>query len=350
MLPPCNEGTDGVLMQGITYDFTISAKAEVLQTGATVGFTFYSPDGSIAALDFNSITLLGGWATTSYWTLGGGLLTVDTNGTLPESFLIGGAALPGGGFMEPNFVDIAEVSVQLPNLGGMVCLDSAFYPPAGEWEMQPGGSPVWLGGGGDIGQGGSRTDALCYEVRLIPEPPSTSTLPCGWCLPAAITLTDCDTLSFVAGTCLSEWESFNRSVSVSAGFGVATWDDSLNLTYIPSPLDTVSNYARITLSYDFPTTDHCGNPITGHCEPTIDLTILSCLCCDVPGDANHDGTVTIADVTYNIARIFSGGPSSRCPFEADANSSGSLTIADVTYLIQHIFAGGPAPVCGSASG
>lgn len=65
----------------------------------------------------------------------------------------------------------------------------------------------------------------------------------------------------------------------------------------------------------------------------------------VCGDADGSGSITIADVTFSIARIFSGGPESVPPEAADADGSGSLTIADVTYTIAHIFSGGPAPVC-----
>jgi choice-of-anchor B domain-containing protein len=68
-------------------------------------------------------------------------------------------------------------------------------------------------------------------------------------------------------------------------------------------------------------------------------------CCDTPGDADNSGSVTIGDVTYLIARIFSGGPPADCEAEGDADNSGATTIGDVTYLIARIFSGGPAPSC-----
>lgn len=68
-------------------------------------------------------------------------------------------------------------------------------------------------------------------------------------------------------------------------------------------------------------------------------------CCDTPGDADNSGSVNIGDVTFLIARIFSGGPAPDCEAEGDADNSGTTTIGDVTYLISHIFSGGPAPVC-----
>jgi parallel beta-helix repeat protein len=70
-------------------------------------------------------------------------------------------------------------------------------------------------------------------------------------------------------------------------------------------------------------------------------------CCITPGDADGNGKFNIADVTFGIARIFSGGPPSACQDEADANGDNSFNIADVTYGIARIFSGGLAPVCGS---
>jgi hypothetical protein len=66
---------------------------------------------------------------------------------------------------------------------------------------------------------------------------------------------------------------------------------------------------------------------------------------NVRGDADGSGSLTIGDVTFLIARIFSGG-AAPVPAEAgDADCNGSLTIADVTFLIAFIFSGGGAPGC-----
>lgn len=69
-------------------------------------------------------------------------------------------------------------------------------------------------------------------------------------------------------------------------------------------------------------------------------------CCLVPGDADFSGSVTIADVTYGLARIFSGGPPPICPSSADANADGGYNIGDQILVINYIFGVGPAPVCG----
>ena len=72
------------------------------------------------------------------------------------------------------------------------------------------------------------------------------------------------------------------------------------------------------------------------------------LCCNIPGDADNDGSANIADVTFLIARIFSSGPAPVCQDAADANGNNSVNIADVTYMIARIFSSGPAPVCGTS--
>jgi hypothetical protein len=74
---------------------------------------------------------------------------------------------------------------------------------------------------------------------------------------------------------------------------------------------------------------------------------LQGLCCIVAGDANSDGAYNIADVTFLIARIFSGGVAPVCEQAADADGGGAVDIADVTYGIANIFTGGPSPICGT---
>jgi len=77
------------------------------------------------------------------------------------------------------------------------------------------------------------------------------------------------------------------------------------------------------------------------------LHIVQFGCCSTPGDANNDGAfMNIADVTFGIARIFSGGPPPPCADQADANGDNAFNIADVTFGIARIFSGGPAPTCG----
>ena len=72
-------------------------------------------------------------------------------------------------------------------------------------------------------------------------------------------------------------------------------------------------------------------------------------CCSIPGDANSDGKVNIADVQFVISWLFLGGASPSCCAEATANGDDKLNIADVVYVISWLFSGGPDPLCGPSS-
>jgi hypothetical protein len=58
------------------------------------------------------------------------------------------------------------------------------------------------------------------------------------------------------------------------------------------------------------------------------------------GDANHNGSVDIADASYILNFLFLGGPDLRCPDEGDANDDGSLNIADASAILTTLFLGG----------
>ena len=51
-----------------------------------------------------------------------------------------------------------------------------------------------------------------------------------------------------------------------------------------------------------------------------------------PGDVDHDGILTIADVTYLIDALLSGGDV--CEICADVDGDGNVTISDVTFMID----------------
>ncbi|MBN4076369.1 PQQ-dependent sugar dehydrogenase [Gemmatimonas aurantiaca] len=69
-------------------------------------------------------------------------------------------------------------------------------------------------------------------------------------------------------------------------------------------------------------------------------------CCDLAGDADNSGSISIGDVTVLIAYIFTSGAAPECLAEGDADGSGLVAIGDVTRLISYIFVAGTPPVCG----
>jgi hypothetical protein len=68
-------------------------------------------------------------------------------------------------------------------------------------------------------------------------------------------------------------------------------------------------------------------------------------CCKgMTGDVDGCGSVDIADASYLLSWLFSGGPPPPCKAEADVDGSGQADINDVNYLLEWLFQGGPDPV------
>ena len=58
------------------------------------------------------------------------------------------------------------------------------------------------------------------------------------------------------------------------------------------------------------------------------------------GDVNHDGKITISDVTALINYLLSGDDTEACPICADVNQDGGTSIGDVTTLINILLSSG----------
>jgi hypothetical protein len=88
--------------------------------------------------------------------------------------------------------------------------------------------------------------------------------------------------------------------------------------------------------------DSLGHASSYQTEP-FSFTMLGFVC----GDANANGAVNIADVSYLVAFLFgipTGPPP--IPFVAgDENGDGKVNVSDVSYLVAYLFGGGPPPVC-----
>jgi hypothetical protein len=69
-------------------------------------------------------------------------------------------------------------------------------------------------------------------------------------------------------------------------------------------------------------------------------------CCNLPGDANNDGTVNVGDAVRIITFIFKGGAEPPCHQEGDPNGDSAINVGDAVRLINFIFKSGTPPVCG----
>jgi len=67
------------------------------------------------------------------------------------------------------------------------------------------------------------------------------------------------------------------------------------------------------------------------------------------GDADGSGQINVADVTYLVAYLFTGGPEPVPLLAGDCDDDGQVNVADLTYLVSYLFRGGPAP-CSAPTG
>jgi hypothetical protein len=67
----------------------------------------------------------------------------------------------------------------------------------------------------------------------------------------------------------------------------------------------------------------------------------------VPGSANGDGILDVADCVYLLGHLFRGGPPPPCERAADVNDDCVLDSSDVIYTITYEFLGGPPPPAGT---
>ncbi len=234
-------GLDYKVGKSSTYTYTVQVESDVKIQGATLGFTLYSPDGSLSNIIWNSVPAnVGPWGSTTVWNFGGPRLGAgpdEFDGSLPSSWVSGGLSLAaeGAGYGPIESTDALKFTIKLPGVdGGILCLDSAFFPPAATWLMDPFGGglfpPEWEGGGGDLGVGGSRTHALCVTTFKIPNIP-----PC----PDTLSISHCETLSYQAFPQDSGQANQTVEYSVTAtGSGIVYIDTTGNVTYIPGVLET----------------------------------------------------------------------------------------------------------------
>ncbi|MCX6832875.1 MAG: SBBP repeat-containing protein [candidate division Zixibacteria bacterium] len=96
-----------------------------------------------------------------------------------------------------------------------------------------------------------------------------------------------------------------------------------------------------TWSSNFPTQNPFQSTFQGGWDTFV--TKLSWIPDYICGDANGDGSVTIADVVFLINYIFMGGAAPQPLSLGDVDCSSSINIADAVRLINYIFRDGPAP-------
>ena len=86
-----------------------------------------------------------------------------------------------------------------------------------------------------------------------------------------------------------------------------------------------------------------GDNLTNLQEYTNGDGIGDACCCVARGNADGDGGINVADLTYLVDYLFFSGPVPPCPEEGNVDAEGDINVADLTYLVDYIFFSGPAP-------
>ena len=89
--------------------------------------------------------------------------------------------------------------------------------------------------------------------------------------------------------------------------------------------------------------DNCPDTANPNQEDTNGDDIGDACCCVDRGNANGEGGINVADLTYLVDYLFFDGPTPPCPEEGNVDADGGTNVADLTYLVDHLFFDGPAP-------
>jgi hypothetical protein len=270
------------------------------------------------------------------WNLGGLLLTDAISGTgmTTGSFLTGGAAMPPAGGMpvyaaEKWWFSLEFTYGDLPDgsSGDQICVDSAFFPPAGAWKFS--GLTCGLGGNPDrplflCGPLGNDVHPCCVDVKeLVCTDPDINVTPVG----NLISVDICGTASFNFGAepgmdgldpaTIAGW-------SVVSGIGTIDANGHYSASVAPDACGDylvtieVENSCGGTDTYDFTVTfvnsppyfvgcpDNCGSeyPVGQGNDLTIPLVVDDPDACQgltvyiAPGDVVATGDVPFLGTAY----------------------------------------------------
>ncbi|MBU8933679.1 MAG: Ig domain-containing protein [candidate division Zixibacteria bacterium] len=146
-------------------------------------------------------------------------------------------------------------------------------------------------------------------------------------------------------------QPYSTTLEAAGGTPPYTW--SVNAGSLPNGMEVdlisgiLSGVSTISGTFNFTV-----QAVDGNCPGTVDIQHLSVVITQACGDIDANGEEpNIADLTYLVAYLFTGGPPPPVMEKANVDGvigpGGIINISDLTYLVAYLFTGGPAPVCGS---
>lgn len=247
------------------------------------------------------------------------VITPDTNGLSPDTFLVGCNGLP----VITEEMHYFTMRIHLSDNVGELFFDSAFIPPGYAWKWSGPGSTIIPEFRNRDGNNGSPHciqlwDAPCGHAYFITTPIDDQLVSQSVCWGVEFEFeANCDMCDFVT------WR-------VADGPGTLTQTGALTARY------ELTSLAPGTYPIVLEALQDCAG-IPGYCF--FDVIFLDN---DFPnGDSDCSGAVDIDDVVYLIQYIFAGGN----PPYGNPDCTGGVDIDDAVYLINYIFGAG-APPCG----
>ena len=160
------------------------------------------------------------------------------------------------------------------------------------------------------------------------------------------------------GGYVDAWIDFNHDKSWQPGEKICWWflpDGSHTISFIvPDTADTGETFARFRISSEG-SLPPWGSADSGEVEDYKVIIYDGCTQCTeqefIRGDANNDGQVDDADVTFIMNYALSGAPKPVCMDAADADDNGIVDLSDATFILHYLNGGPiipePFPDCGA---